>query len=308
LQPTAALNYDRRRVKTKPLDDPSRQTNTGREQTVTHEHEDARAAWDRIAVGYDKTNTETQQWLGNESVRRAGLEAGMRFLDVASGSGAMSLPAARLGAKVLATDLSPVMLQLLKDRARKEDLNIETRVMDGQNLELEEDTFDMAGSQFGIMTFPDQSRGIREMTRVVKRGGRVLMIVYGSPAEIDFLGFFVSAVHSVRSDFVPPMDPPPPEFRLADPAKLRSELAAAGLKGVQIDQLTEYTEFKSPEFLWEWVIWSNPIVERILGMLNVTTDERGTIERTMHKLWEERAASTGVPRLTAPINIGWGTK
>jgi hypothetical protein len=81
-----------------------------------------------------------------------------------------------------------------------------------------------AGSQFGIMTFPDQSRGVREMTRVVKRGGRVLMIVYGSPAEIDFLGFFVSAVHSVRSDFVPPMDPPPPEFRLADPAKLRSEL------------------------------------------------------------------------------------
>ena len=79
-----------------------------------------------------------------------------------------------------------------------------------------------AGSQFGIMTFPDQSRGVREMTRVVKRGGRVLMIVYGSPAEIDFLGFLVSAVHSVRSDFVPPMDPPPPEFR----SRIRRSCAA----------------------------------------------------------------------------------
>jgi ubiquinone/menaquinone biosynthesis C-methylase UbiE len=275
---------------------------------MPQEHEDTRAAWDKIAVGYDKTNTETQQWLGNESVRRVGLKEGMRFLDVAAGSGAMSLPAARLGAKVLATDLSPAMLKLLKDRARKENLNIETRVMDGHNLELEDNTFDMAGSQFGVMTFPDQPRGIREMTRVVKRGGRVVLSVYGSPAETDFLGIFVSAVHSVRSDFVPPMDPPPPEFRLANPEKLRSELAEAGLKDVQIDQITEYTEFKSPKFLWEWIVWSNPIVERILGMLNVTNDERGTIEKTMHKLWEERAASSGVAKLAAPINVGWGTK
>jgi SAM-dependent methyltransferase len=232
----------------------------------------------------------------------------MRFLDVAAGSGALSLPAARRGAKVLATDLSPAMLEPLRERARKENLDIETRVMDGHNLELEDNTFDMAGSQFGVMTFPDQPRGIREMARVVKPGGRVVMTVYGSPAEIDFLGFFVGAVHSVRPDFVPPMDPPPPEFRLADPEKLRRELVEAGLKDVQIDQITERTEFKSSKFLWEWIIWSNPIVERILGMLNVTNEERGTIEKTMYKLWEERARSSGVATLSAPINIGWGTK
>jgi ubiquinone/menaquinone biosynthesis C-methylase UbiE len=278
-----------------------------REKAMSQEHEDTRAAWDRIAAGYDRTNTETQQWLGNECLRRAGLRAGMRVLDVAAGSGALSCPAARLGAKVLATDLSPAMLELLRDRARKENLDIETRVMDGHNLELEDSTFDMAGSQFGVMTFPDQRRGIREMTRVVKPGGRVLMIVYGAPAEIDFLGFFVRAVHSVRPDFAPPTEPPPPEFRLADPEKLRSELVEAGLKNVRIDQITESTEFKSAKFLWEWIIWSNPIVERILGMLNVTDEERGTIEKTMRALWEERAGSSGVATLSAPINIGWGT-
>lgn len=272
------------------------------------ELEDTRAAWEKIAAGYDRTNTETQQWLGNESLHRVGLRAGMRFLDVAAGSGALSLPAARLGAKVVATDLSPTMLELLKERARKENLNIETRVMDGHNLELEDSTFDMAGSQFGVMTFPDQPRGIHEMARVVKPGGRVLMSVYGSPAEIDFLRFLVGAVHSVRPDFVPPMAPPPPEFRLADPETLRSELVEVGLKDVQVDQITEYTEFKSSTFLWEWIIWSNPIVEMILGMLNVTDDERDTIEKTMHRLWEERAGASGVATLSAPINIGWGTK
>jgi ubiquinone/menaquinone biosynthesis C-methylase UbiE len=270
--------------------------------------EATRAAWDNIAAGYDTTNTETQQWLGSESVRRAGLRAGMRFLDVAAGSGALSLPAARLGAKVLATDLSPAMLTLLRDRALKEHLDLETRVMDGHNLELESNTFDMVGSQFGVMTFVDQSRGIVEMTRVVKPGGRVLMSVYGPPAQIDFLGFFVSAVRSVRPDFVPPMDPPPSEFRLADPEKLRRELAEAGLESVRVDQITEYTEFKSPQFLWEWIICSNPIVERILGMLKVARDERATIAEAIRVLWEKRAASTGVAILAAPINIGWGTK
>ncbi len=276
--------------------------------TTTPEGNETRIAWDRIAVGYDKTNTETQQWLGHESVRRAGLKAGMRFLDVAAGSGALSLPAARLGAKVLATDLSPAMLELLRERACKEHLNIETCEMDGHNLELEDNTFDMAGSQFGVMTFPDQPRGIREMTRVVKRGGRVLMSVYGSPDEIDFLGVFVGAVHSVRPDFVPPMDPPPPEFRLADPETLRRALIEAGLTDVQLDQITEYTKFKSPKFLWEWIIWSNPIVEMILGMLNVTKDERSTIEKTTFKFWKERAGLSGVATLSATINIGIGTK
>ncbi len=86
---------------------------------------ETRAAWDSIAPGYDKTNTPTQMWLGNEGLRRAGLQSGMKFLDVAAGSGALSIPAARIGAAVLATDQSPVMLELLRTRARKEGLTIE---------------------------------------------------------------------------------------------------------------------------------------------------------------------------------------
>ena len=85
---------------------------------TTQELEETRIAWDRIAAGYDRTNTLTQMWLGNEGLRRAELRPGMRFLDVAAGSGALSIPAARLGAQVVATDLSPVMLDLLEARAR----------------------------------------------------------------------------------------------------------------------------------------------------------------------------------------------
>src|SRR5262245_60199431 len=160
--------------------------------------DDTRRAWDRIAPGYDRTNTPTQMWLGNEGLRRAGLRSGMRFLDVAAGSGALSVPAARLGAQVLAIDQSASMLELLSARARGEGLAIETRIMDGHALELADGSFDTAGSQFGVMLFPDMPKGIREMTRVVKPGGRVLMTVYGNPHKIDFLGFLIGAVQSVR--------------------------------------------------------------------------------------------------------------
>ena len=274
-----------------------------------NEKEDMRAAWDKIAPGYDKTNTPTQMWIANEGLRCADLRPGMQFLDVAAGSGALSIPAARLGAQVLATDVSPVMLELLKARVRQEGLNIETRLMDGHALELEGNSFDMAGSQFGVMLFPGMPKGIREMVRVVKPGGRVLMNVYGDPRKIEFLGFLVGAVQTVRPDFNgPPMDPPPLPFQLADPERLRREFATAGLKDTQVETIIETTEHQTGKELWDWLVWSNPIVEVVLSSLNLTDDERGVIQQALEKMVRERAGDSGPAKLTNPIHIGVGTK
>jgi ubiquinone/menaquinone biosynthesis C-methylase UbiE len=276
---------------------------------TTQDREDTRPAWDKIAPGYDKTNTPTQIWLGNEGLRRAELRAGMRFLDVAAGSGALSIPAARLGAQVLATDQSPVMLDLLRARARQEGLTIETRVMDGHALDLDDNSFDMAGSQFGVMLFPDMPKGISEMVRVVKPGGRVLMNVYGDPHKIEFFGFLIGAVQSVRPDFNgPPMAPPPLPFQLQNPETLCKEFATAGLKDIKVETITETTEFQTGKELWDWLVWSNPIVEMVLGGLNLTNDERGVIQQTLEKMVRARAGGSGAAKLKNPINIGVGTK
>lgn len=267
-------------------------------------------AWDRIAPGYDRTNTPTQMWIASEGLRRAGLRSGMRFLDVAAGSGALSIPAARLGAQVLATDQSPVMLELLGARARAEGLDIETRVMDGHALALDDNSFDIAGSQFGVMLFPDLPKGIREMVRVVTTGGRVLLHAYGDPHQIEFLGFLIGAVQSVRPGFNgPPMDPPPLEFQLADPDQLRKQLSAAGLTAVKVETITETTAHQTGKDLWEWLVWSNPIVERVLGdILNLTKDERGLVQQTLDAMVRERAGGSNGAKLTNPVNIGIGTK
>ncbi len=269
---------------------------------------ETRAAWDRIAPGYDRTNTPTQMWLGDAGLQHASIRSGMRFLDVAAGSGALSIPAARLGAHVTAVDQSAVMLDLLAARGREEGLKIETHVMDGHALGFENDTFDAAGSQFGVMLFPDMPRGIREMVRVVKSSGRVLMSAYGDPHRIDFLDFFVRAVQAVRPDFNgPPPDPPPLPFQLQDPRRLRAELEGAGLSDVQVATITESTSFRSGGELWEWIVWSNPIVESILGELRLRDDERARVEHAIGELVRERAGGGDAAVLTNPINIGVGT-
>ena len=181
--------------------------------------------------------------------------------------------------------------------------------MDRQALGHDDASFEMAGSQFGVMLFPDMPRGIREMARVVKPGGRVLMNVYGDPHAIEFLSFFVRAVQAARPDFTgPPMEPPPLPFQLQDPRRLASELADAGLKDVTVETIIETTQFQDGPALWEWLIFSDPIVEAVLDSLVLADDERGTIQRALDTLVRERAKETGRAALTNSINVGIGTK
>jgi SAM-dependent methyltransferase len=182
-------------------------------------------------------------------------------------------------------------------------------VTDGHALELDDNSFDMAGSQFGVMLFPDMPKGISEMVRVVKPGGRVLMNVYGDPHKSEFFGFFVDAIQTVRPEFNgPPMDPPPLPFQLQGPERLRMVLATAGLKDITIETITETTEFRTGKELWDWLVWSNPIVEMVLSSLNLTNDDRDVIQQALEKMVRKRAGTSGTAKLTNPIHIGVGTK
>ncbi len=276
---------------------------------VVDTSDEIRDSWDQIAAGYDEFVTPTHMWLAMEGLRRAGLCPGARFLDVAAGSGALSIPAARLGAEVLSTDMSPVMLERLAVRARKEGLDLETRVMDGHALELEDGTFDVSGSQFGVMLFPDMPRGISELARVTKPGGHVLMNVYGAPQKIEFFGFFVHAIQAVVPSFTgPPMDPLPLPFQLQDPEKLRQELGEAGLKDIRVETITEKLEFQSGQQLWDWLTNSNPIVGTMLADLSLTKEQRALVQQALDDMIRKRSGGSGPAVLTNPINIGIGTK
>lgn len=275
---------------------------------TTVQVESAREAWDRIAAGYDQFVAPTEVWLANEALKRAGLQRGEQFLDVAAGPGGLSLPAARLGANVLATDWSSAMIERLNARAHDEGLvNVTASVMDCHALELDNDAFDLTGSQFGVMLVPDQSLALAEMVRVTKRGGRVLLIAYGAPADIEFLNFFVGALQAIDAGFAGlPATPLPLEFQVSDPDVLRARLAAAGLIDVNVETMTEKLAFQSGDDFWNWVIFSNPIAGLLTGHL--TPEQRLDMRRILDGMLRERAGGRGPAILTNPVHIGVGRK
>ena len=246
--------------------------------------------------------------LASEALRMVGLEAGERLLDVAAGTGGLSLPAARLGAEVLATDWSPAMMEMFAARVRDEGLiNAEGRVMDCHALDLPDGSFDVTGSQFGVMLVPDQPRALREMVRVTKPGGRVLLIAYGSPAELEFLQLFIGALSVVAPDFAGlPDDPPPLEFQVSDPEVLRRRLTEAGLRNVRVERTAERPAFGSGQEMWDWVVHGNPIP----GMLVADLEEerQARLRQVLDGMLRERSGGNGPAILTNAVHVGIGIK
>lgn len=278
-------------------------------ETVSHEEAAPPEAWDRLAGGYDEFVAPGEEPFASEALRLVQLRPGESFLDVAAGTGGLSLPAARLGAKVLATDWAPAMIERFVERVRAEGLaHAEGRVMDCHRLGLGDDGFDVVGSQFGVMLVPDQMGALREMVRVTRPGGRVVLVAYGSPAEFEALQFFVRALQSVSPGFEGlPDDPAPLEFQVADPEVLRSRLAGAGLVDVQVDSRhQERLQLRSGQDCWNWLSNSNPVVAMIVG--DVVPEDQGRLLDALDQLIHERAGGTGTAVLTANLNIGWGRK
>lgn len=268
-----------------------------------------REAWDAIAAGYDEHVTARERALAGDALRLAGLGAGDRFLDVAAGSGGLSLPAARLGARVVATDWSPEMIARFEARVRAEGLaEAEGRVMDCHALEFPDDTFDVTGSQFGVMLVPDQARALREMVRVTRPGGRVFLTAFGDPGKFEALHFFLGAIRTVVPDFEGlPDDPPPLEFQVSDPEEMRRRLLDAGLGQVEVHTgYRERLELRSGQELWDWCLGSNPIPGMLVA--DLTDAQKTSVRRALDTMVAERARGGDVAILTAAINIGVGTK
>ena len=128
----------------------------------------------------------------------ADLRTGDRVLDVAAGTGDQALMAAqRVGTTgyVLATDVSANMLDLAAKAARKAGLtNIETRVMDAENIDLDADSFDAVICRMGLMLFSDPAKALVGMRRAVKGSRNVVVLVLSTEEKNPFLGIPLTIV------------------------------------------------------------------------------------------------------------------
>jgi SAM-dependent methyltransferase len=113
--------------------------------------------------------------LGRTVVATAEIGPGMRVLDVGAGTGNAALPAAAAGAEVVATDLTPALLEVGERNARARGLALRWEVADAQALPFADGEFDAVLSAIGAIFAPDHAATARELLRVCRPGGTVVM-------------------------------------------------------------------------------------------------------------------------------------
>lgn len=145
--------------------------------------------FDAIAPRYDRLNRilslgSDARWR-RQTVAALALEPGQRVLDVATGTADLAIELARLcpGVDVIGVDPSLGMLEIGRRKVAGAGLTGRIRLeqADGQELPYQDASFDAASVAFGIRNFPDRARGLREMARVVRPGGRVAILELSEP-------------------------------------------------------------------------------------------------------------------------------
>jgi SAM-dependent methyltransferase len=135
----------------------------------------------------------TLQIVGESLAEAVDVCAGERVLDVAAGNGNATLAAARRFADVTSTDYVPALLDKGRDRALAEGLNVRFQTADAEDLPFDDGEFDVVLSTYGCMFTPNHAQAAREMTRVVRSGGRIGMANW-TPA--GFLGRLFKVIGS----------------------------------------------------------------------------------------------------------------
>ena len=147
---------------------------------------------------------ETMRQSGEALVKGLGITKGLKVLDLGCGDGTTALPEAKLGADVLGVDIAKNLIEAGNKRAKEEDLsNCKFQEGDASNLqELKDDTFDLVVSIFGAMFAPKPFDVAKEMVRVTRPGGRIVM---GNWIPND--PTLVAQILKISSSY----SPPPPE-------------------------------------------------------------------------------------------------
>jgi SAM-dependent methyltransferase len=170
---------------------------------------------------------------------------GTRLLDAGCGAGLLALLASLRGAQVSALDASAALLKIVRQRVP----DVDAREGDLEALPFADATFDAVTAVNSIFYASDMAGAMRELVRVVRPGGRVVITAWGPPERSEFLSALLSAIG-------PLMPPPPPGVRpahpaaLAAPGALASVLTNAGLHLIEEGEVACPFVFPSVEVSW----------------------------------------------------------
>ncbi len=163
-----------------------------------------RAIW--ASGSYETIVNEFVSPLGPILVQAAGVQPSDRVLDVAAGTGSASIPAAEVGAQVVASDLTPELLEIGRRDAEARGLSLDWRTADAEALPFGDDEFDVVLSAIGVMFAPHHQAAADELIRVCRPGGTIALLSWTPEG-------FIGQLFAAMKPYAPPPPPgaqPPP--------------------------------------------------------------------------------------------------
>lgn len=221
-------------------------------------------AWDGHVSAYEAVFEPFSLQFADVAIVRLGLSAGQSVLDLGAGSGGAALAMAQLGCAVTAVDASPGMCARISARAYARSLPVRALCMDGQTLDFADATFDAALSVFGVILFPDAVKGLSEVRRVVRPGGRVAVVTWTEPHAYELAVELRAAMTAIRPD--PPSAGLPAQLRYRERADFAALFQAAGFTHVDIDVCAASLQAPSARWLAEHLGFAPGMAAQVAGL------------------------------------------
>jgi ubiquinone/menaquinone biosynthesis C-methylase UbiE len=214
----------------------------------------------------------------------SGLGPQDRVLDVAAGTGAASLPAAAVGARVTATDVTPELLEVGERLAREQGLDIEWRTADASALPFADASYDVVLSAIGAMFAPDHQATADELVRVCRPGGTIAMTNWTPGGSAD--RFFQTV-----APYVPPPPPGPAPTEWGDPVHL-AELFDGRVDDLVTEEAVVEVDFDpGPDELAELYLSSFPPV--VVTVEGLEPDRRRAFADDLRRFFRAEYAAAG---------------
>lgn len=213
-----------------------------------------------------------------EFIARLGLSPGDRVLDVACGSGNLSIPAARAGAIVTGVDIAPNLLEQGRARAEAEGLTIQFDEGDAEDLPYADDSFDVVVSMFGAMFAPRPELVAAELLRVCRPGGRIAMANWTPEG-------FIGQMFKVTGKHVPPPPAMPSPLKWGDEATVR-ERFGDGVNDLKLTRrMCEFRYSFSPAEVVEFFRSYYGPTQRAFASLD--DNAQAALRKDLEQLWAE---------------------